>query len=1362
MYESRLSLTVDSRTGEQRLRSFRGELNQTEKSGQLAGAAMSKLSAAIGLAAAAAGGFGLSRVIRETTDFDSALRSLQATSRASISEMEALEEQARTLGATTMFSAKQTADAQQFLAMAGFEVNQILGATPAVLKLATAANMDLASAADIASNVLGGMRLEVGELDRVVDVLAATTSGSNTNIGQLGQALAYAAPLAASAGISIEEAAAAIGTLSDSGLQASKAGTGLVGVIRQLSNVTDTAEAALAGYGIRISDVDITVHGLASVLDTLQKANISTSDAFKIFGSEAGAAAQILAAGAGRVREFTGELAEAEGAASAMAQTIGGGLAGSWASFNSALSESILRLGRDQGVASGFQAVVDTATGLLSVYNGMLPEFAQANDLTETQAENLEMLAGGLETVGTVAVLAIGGKLAGSAAAAGTSMAIAATQGLRLEMQLAGVLGMSRAAAGGLYGLAAAGRAASGAMAFLGGPVGLAVIAAGSLYYFRDEIWKSAEASKELKEQLDGAAEAMGDFTEAGLESHRAKLSSQLEELRAEATALTKELEEKQLANVMYQGRPGANQRHESTISRELQEAQAGMLLLENQIKVTDENLDRLNKTTDDNASSTETAAEKAAKLASAYESLIQELDPAQASLTRYFDTLNEIDRLNLGERETKRLSDLALAQYDERMARIAEASKEGGKKAAEAFINPWQSAADTVAQSLQDAIASGDWDDIGDAIGGALGSSIAAIVNKQVTDSLAKDLTANSSTLAQIGGAFAGPIAGAVAGGAIQLAVSELSDFFSGSDWDPTAARQAAQGTGTVLGSIDAKSESIRRAVEGSESGIGQLVGINQNMLRALQTLQAGISGASTMVARGYGGLSMPSGFNRSFSGSDFDLTNGIMPIFDETLGAAFDFFDGAFDILSLGSFDLGDALGSVFGGSRKVKDLGIQFFGATLDEMIRGWRDGDRYLTAQAYASIEEDGGWFGSDDRWDDFRRLGPEAENQISLVFAGIRESVTAGAEALGMADGEINRALSRFRVATQKISLEDLSAEEQAAELEAVFGKIFDQAAGAVVPYLDDFQQAGEGLGETLSRVANQTLVTQEAVNRLGIQFSDLAGRDLVVASERLMGAAGGVEQFITSMQGFIGNFASEAQKFELAYSDINRALAQSNLQLPSTRDGYYDLLQAQNGATAAGAENIATLLRLQGVADDYYTFLEDAQRSAFESQIDLLEIQRSVITGSLRDAERASDAVARALGGLTVDSVQFARVSRDAALSSLQAMTASGRVGSQDELASALNAATNIQAGEFGTMNDYIRSVSRTGETLQNLKWVTDQQVTKEQRLLSNIERRIQVMNEEMAAIGAATAKHTAKTAKLLERIENNGVEIRE
>src|SRR5690554_5531991 len=262
-YESRLSLTVDSRTGERNLRNMRGELDKTEKSKNLTRAAMTKLTAAIGLAAAAAGGFSLQRIIRESTDFDTAMRQLSATSRATAEQLAALEKQSRELGATSMFSARQAADAQNFLAMAGFQVNEILSATPGVLRLATAANIELAQAADIASNVLGGFRLNVEELDRVLDVLAATTTGSNTNISQLGQALSFAAPLAASAGIEIEEAAAAIGVLSDAGLQASRAGTGLVGVIRQLSNVTTQGQDALATYGLTVADVDVSTLGLA-------------------------------------------------------------------------------------------------------------------------------------------------------------------------------------------------------------------------------------------------------------------------------------------------------------------------------------------------------------------------------------------------------------------------------------------------------------------------------------------------------------------------------------------------------------------------------------------------------------------------------------------------------------------------------------------------------------------------------------------------------------------------------------------------------------------------------------------------------------------------------------------------------------------------------------------------------------------------------------------------------------------------------------------------------------------------------------------------------------------------------------------
>jgi hypothetical protein len=769
----------------------------------------------------------------------------------------------------------------------------------------------------------------------------------------------------------------------------------------------------------------------------------------------------------------------------------------------------------------------------------------------------------------------------------------------------------------------------------------------------------------------------------------------------------------------------------------------------------------------------TERAAKEAERRADAEEKAARRAAEAWESVRRsdWNDFQNLLDKIDpLGAKMRKLGEDIAVVQMafgrgwidegqaDEIVNALTEAAENGGQ----AFVNEWQKAADNVAQSLQDAIASGDWDKIGDAIGNSLATSIAGIVNKTITDSLAKDLTANSSALAQIGGAFAGPIAGAVAGGAIQLAMSELSDFFSGSDWDPTEARQAAQGTGTVLGSIDAKSESIAKAVDISAGASRELVGINRDMLRALQTLQLGIAGASGMVARSYGGLSMPADFTRTISGSDFDLTGGIMPIYDEALGAAFDFYDGAFDVFSFGTFDLGGALGSVFGGSTEVKDFGIQFFGATLDEMIRGWRDGDNYYTAQAYATIKRDGGWFGSDKRWDEYQRLGTDAENQISLVFMGIRDSVTAGAEALGMSSTEIQSALDGFQVETQKISLEGLSAEEQTAELEAVFSSIFDQAAGAVVPYLDDFQRAGEGLGETLARVATQVQVTEQAVDMLGLQFSDLAGAELIEASDRLIELNGGLDQFISNMQNFIGNFATEAQQFEINANTLAQGMG--SLPLPETREGFWQLLQAQDASTAAGAENIATLLRLQGTADQYYSAIEKAQDEAQKAQEQYYATEISGQRSRLQEAQRANRAVQSAMDSMLFQSSAVQEASRQSAIRTLEQIANAGRVSDIGQLQSALDAATQLDQGRYSTFADYAREYARTAGVIGSVGDVTQTAEDREARMLRSLESQLEAikgLRDDLERSQLAIIKQANKTAKTLERFEIDGIEVR-
>ena len=355
------------------------------------------------IASAALGGMGIRRVISETARFGESMNTLRAITGATQGQYEALEKQARTLGATTRYSAQESADAQAYLARAGFDVNQTLAATPSVLALATAGQLDLASAADIASNVLGQFGLQVSDLGRVNDVLAKAANSSNTTVSQLAQALKRAGPIANSAGVSLEETAAAISALSDAGLQGELTGTGVLGFIRQLSNVTPNAEAALKKYGLSIADVSLETNTLGEVIQKLNAAQISTPDSFKIFASEAGPAAQVLALSADKVDALTESYRNATGTADEMAKIIGQGLSNSIKTFNSVIGEATLQMGQG-GIGQSFEFLINQASGIISVWNGMGDVYAESNELTAEQSRRNEILAQTIQS--TAAALA--------------------------------------------------------------------------------------------------------------------------------------------------------------------------------------------------------------------------------------------------------------------------------------------------------------------------------------------------------------------------------------------------------------------------------------------------------------------------------------------------------------------------------------------------------------------------------------------------------------------------------------------------------------------------------------------------------------------------------------------------------------------------------------------------------------------------------------------------------------------------------------------------------------------------------------------------------------------------------------------
>ena len=364
-----------------------------------------------------------------------------------------------------------------------------------------------------------------------------------------------------------------------------------------------------------------------------------------------------------------------------------------------------------------------------------------------------------------------------------------------------------------------------------------------------------------------------------------------------------------------------------------------------------------------------------------------------------------------------------------------------------------------------------------------------------------------------------------AMAAAVASLGVS-IGNISGGGSSDPTEERQAQQGTGTVLGDVDAKTESIANATDMISETNQQLVNINTGMLRALQAVQAGISGAGSLVARDFANMSFTA---PGTGGGALGLRNieealhwvsGLRTI-TEPLDEITELVGMDLDPLTSGLVDMIEgAFGSIVGGDRSVKDTGVRIIGGRLQDIINN-------TLVDAFATIEEDGGWFGSDESWNEFFALPDDTARQFSLTFEAIADSVRTGADSLNLSSDRVRQAINNFQVEQQLISLEGLNPEERAEELEAYFGTVFDRLAGSVVPFLDEFQNSGEGLGETLARISTQARLFDEALITIGSAFDyTLDAYNRAKIADSLTELFGGIEEFANVITGFEDNFLS--------------------------------------------------------------------------------------------------------------------------------------------------------------------------------------------------------------------------------------------
>jgi hypothetical protein len=353
------------------LKQSEGALSKFRRTASSVGAGVAK-GLAVGAAGVAAVGTAIGLSVKSFAEFESGMLRVQAVTGATGAEFLALTEQAKQLGATTAFSAKQAAEGMGFLGQAGFNATEIQAAMGSVLNLAAAGALELADAADITASVLRGFGMNATEATKVTDVLAKAAASSNTSVQEMGEGFKFVGPVASAMGLSIEETAAALSVLSDAGLKGSLAGTGL----RQ----------ALVKMGPDI----IRSGGLLPALKKLDSEGVrAVTAAMDSLGARAGTAAIALANNTARAEELEQTYKNSGGAAQEMADTLMSGVTGAALEVKSAFETVVNEIGKAFGPASiGF---MDQFTHALRIVSKLVILLGDRFKLTEADGKGAFM-----------------------------------------------------------------------------------------------------------------------------------------------------------------------------------------------------------------------------------------------------------------------------------------------------------------------------------------------------------------------------------------------------------------------------------------------------------------------------------------------------------------------------------------------------------------------------------------------------------------------------------------------------------------------------------------------------------------------------------------------------------------------------------------------------------------------------------------------------------------------------------------------------------------------------------------------------------------------------------------------------------
>lgn len=297
--------------------------------------------------------FSVADTVNTYKDFEAAMSQVKAVSGATGSEFDKLTAKAKEMGATTKFTAKESAEAFNYMAMAGWNAEQMTDGISGILNLAAASDEDLATTSDIVTDALTAFGLKASDATHFSDVLAQASSSANTDVGMMGETFKYVASMAGSLSYSIEDVALMTGLMANSGIKSTQAGTALNSVLTRLATNSSGAADAIAELGVNFYDSSGNARPLATVMGELREATAGMNQEQKsnLANTVAGMEAQkgllaILNASQEDYDKLAESINHADGAAEKMSKIKLDNLKGDITYFQSAVDGLKISLGK--------------------------------------------------------------------------------------------------------------------------------------------------------------------------------------------------------------------------------------------------------------------------------------------------------------------------------------------------------------------------------------------------------------------------------------------------------------------------------------------------------------------------------------------------------------------------------------------------------------------------------------------------------------------------------------------------------------------------------------------------------------------------------------------------------------------------------------------------------------------------------------------------------------------------------------------------------------------------------------------------------------------------------------------------------